>query len=188
MQYACATFEDLDMALKATIYKANLAIADMDRHVYADYALTIAQHPSETIERMMVRLLAFARYAHEELQFTQDLFEEGEPALWQKDLTGQLQLWLEVGQPSEDKVKKASARSDKVAIVTYGSSVAEWWKKNPKIKTLSNVEVWQIAAESAQALQTVCARTMQLQLNIMEGDWVLIGDDTQVEVQWTQLQ
>ncbi len=175
------------MALKATIYKANLAIADMDRHIYADYALTIAQHPSETIERMMVRLCAFARYAHEDLQFTQDLFEEGEPALWQKDLTGQLLLWLEVGLPSEDKVKKASARSEKVAVVTYGSAVAEWWKKTPKIKTLRNVEVWQIDAQSSQALTQLCARTMSLQLNIMEGEWSLLDDHGQVDFLWQQL-
>lgn len=176
------------MALKATIYKANLAIADMDRHVYADYALTLAQHPSETIERLMVRLCAFARYAHEDLQFTQDLFEEGEPALWQKDLTGQLLLWLEVGLPSEDKIKKASARSQKVAIVAYGNTVAEWYKKNPKIKNLTNVELWQIAPAGSQALEKVCARTMQLQLNIMEGEWTLLGDDAQVELHWQQLQ
>ncbi len=94
------------MALKATIYKADLNIADMDSHHYADYQLTLAMHPSETIERLMVRILAFARFADEQLQFTKDLFETDEPALWQKDLTGQLEQWIELGQPSEDKLKK----------------------------------------------------------------------------------
>lgn len=94
------------MALKATIYKADINIANMDDHIYADYQLTLALHPSETIERLMVRILAYARYADEGLEFTKDLFETDEPALWQKDLTGLLEKWIEVGCPSEDKVKK----------------------------------------------------------------------------------
>jgi uncharacterized protein YaeQ len=94
------------MALKATIYKADLNIANMDVHQYGDYQLTLALHPSETIERLMVRLLAFARFADEALEFTKDLFETNEPALWEKDLTGQLVKWIEVGSPDEDKVKK----------------------------------------------------------------------------------
>lgn len=96
----------LIMALKATIYKADLNIANMDDHIYGDYQLTLALHPSETLERLMVRLMAFARFASDELEFTKDLFETDEPALWQKDLTGQLETWIEVGLPSEDKVKK----------------------------------------------------------------------------------
>ncbi len=98
-----AKFEDSFMALKATIYKADLNIANMDDHQYGDYQLTMALHPSETIERLMVRILAYARFADEALEFTKDLFETGEPALWQKDLTGQLMKWIEVGSPDEDK-------------------------------------------------------------------------------------
>ncbi len=94
------------MALKATIYKADLNIANMDDHIYGDYQLTLALHPSETLERLMVRVMAFARFASDSLEFTKDLFETDEPALWQKDLTGQLETWIEVGLPSEDKVKK----------------------------------------------------------------------------------
>ena len=137
-----AKFEDSGMALKATIYKADLNIANMDVHQYGDYQLTMALHPSETIERLMVRILAYARYADEALEFTKDLFETDEPALWEKDLTGQLTKWIEVGSPDEDKVKKASARCKQVAVVTYGSSVDEWYKRNSKLKTLKNVEVW----------------------------------------------
>ena len=175
------------MALKATIYKADLNIADMDQHQYQDYQLTIAQHPSETIERLMVRILAYARYADEGLSFTKDLFETDEPALWQMDLTGQLKQWIEVGLTDEDKVKKASARCEKVAVVAYGSSVAEWWKKNSKILTLKNVEVWQLSEQTTSALESLCQRTMQLQLNILDGEWTLISDDGQVDIQWTQL-
>ena len=176
------------MALKATIYKADLNIADMDQHQYGDYQLTLALHHSETLERLMVRIVAFARYADEQLEFTKDLFETDEPALWKKDLTGLLEQWIEVGLPSEDKVKKAAARCKQVAVIAYGSQVDEWWKRNPKIKTLENVEVWQISAESSAQLEQLSQRTMQLQLNVMDGEWTLIGDQAQVVIQWTQLQ
>lgn len=183
-----AKFEDFHMALKATIYKADLNIANMDVHQYGDYQLTMALHPSETIERLMVRVLAYARYADEALEFTKDLFETDEPALWEKDLTGQLVKWIEVGCPDEDKVKKASARCAQVAIVTYGSSVDEWYKRNSKLKTLKNVEVWQLSEASTAAIQELCERTMSLQLNVMDGEWTLIGDKAQAVIEWTQLQ
>lgn len=176
------------MALKATIYKADINIANMDDHIYADYQLTLALHPSETIERLMVRILAYARYADEGLEFTKDLFETDEPALWQKDLTGLLEKWIEVGCPSEDKVKKASARCKQVAIVTYGSQANDWWQKNTKIKMLSNVEVWKLTPETTEALEQLCERTMQLQLNIMDGEWTLLSDKGQVDIQWQKLQ
>lgn len=176
------------MALKATIYKADLNIANMDVHQYGDYQLTMALHPSETIERLMVRILAYARYADEALEFTKDLFETDEPALWQKDLTGQLQKWIEVGLPDEDKVKKASARCDQVVVVAYGSAVDEWYKRSSKIKTLKNVEVWQLSEATTTAIQALCERTMQLQLNVMDGEWTLIGDHAQATIEWMQLQ
>ena len=176
------------MALKATIYKADLNIANMDVHQYSDHQLTMALHPSETIERLMVRIVAFARYADEALQFTKDLFETDEPALWEKDLTGQLIKWIEVGCPDEDKVRKASARCQQVAVIAYGSSVDEWYKRNTKLKTLKNVEVWKLSTASTEALQALCERSMQLQLNVMDGEWNLIGDQAQALVEWEQLQ
>lgn len=176
------------MALKATIYKADLNIANMDVHQYGDYQLTMAQHPSETIERLMVRLLAYARFAEERLEFTKDLFETDEPALWEKDLTGQLVKWIEVGLPDEDKVKKAAARCKNVAVICYGSAVAEWYKRSSKLKTLKNVQVWQLSEKTTDAIQALCERTMQLQLNIMDEEWSLIGNNAQAEIEWVQLQ
>lgn len=183
-----AKIEEHFMALKATIYKVDLNIANMDIHQYGDYQFTMALHPSETIERLMVRILAFARYASEQLEFTKDLFETDEPALWSKDLTGQLVQWIEVGCPDEDKVKKASARCKSVAVVTYGTAVDEWYKRNSKLKTLSNVEVWQLSQATTEAIQQLCERTMQLQLNVMDGEWTLIGDHAQAQIEWIQLQ
>ncbi|WOE32714.1 MULTISPECIES: YaeQ family protein [unclassified Acinetobacter] len=176
------------MALKATIYKVDLNIANMDSHQYGDYQFTMALHPSETIERLMVRILAYAKYVDDGLEFTKDLFETNEPALWEKDLTGQLVKWIEVGMPDEDKVKKAAARCQQVSIVTYGSSVDEWYKRNSKLKTLRNVEVWQLTPETTAAIQVLCQRTMQLQLNVMDGEWTLLSDHGQAAVEWIQLQ
>lgn len=175
------------MALKATIYKADLQIADMDKHYYADHQLTLAQHPSETIERLMVRVLAFARFADEHLSFTKDLFETDEPALWQKDLTGQLEKWIEVGHPDEAKVKKASSRCPEVAIITYGHQVDDWWNRNSKIKNMANVSVWKLSQETTQGIQELCARTMQLQLNIIDGEWTLSSDKGSIAIEWTAL-
>lgn len=175
------------MALKATIYKADLNIADMDQHLYHDFQLTLAMHPSETLERLMVRIVAFARFADQNLEFTKDLFETDEPALWKKDLTGQLEQWIEVGLPSEDKLKKAAARCKHVVVVAYGHQVEDWWKRNSKIKTLNNVEVWQIADSSSSKLEQLCQRTMQLQLNILDSEWTLLDEKHQIEVQWTHL-
>ena len=97
------------MASNATIFKATLQIADMDRNYYADHALTIARHPSETDERMMVRLLAFVQHAHEALAFGRGLSADDEPDLWRRDLTGAVELWIEVGQPEEKRLRKAEA-------------------------------------------------------------------------------
>ena len=93
-----------------------------------------------------------------------------------------------MGSPDEDKVKKASARCKQVAVVTYGTAVDEWYKRNSKLKTLSNVEIWQLSAQSTEAVQALCERTMQLQLNVMDGEWTLIGDNAQATIEWTQLQ
>ncbi len=175
------------MALKATIYKADLQIADMDRHYYADHQLMLAQHPSETIERLMVRILAFARFADEHLSFTKDLFETDEPALWQKDLTGQLEKWIEVGLPDETKVKKASARCPEVAVITYGSQVDDWLTRNNKIKNMANVSVWKLSNATTAGIQTLCERTMQLQLNIIDGEWTLSSDQGSVPIEWIAL-
>ena len=113
------------MASNATIFKATMQISDMDRHYYEDHALTLARHPSETDERMMVRLLAFALHAHENLSFGRGLSSEEEPALWQKDLTGAIDLWIEVGQPDEKTIRQACGRAKQVCIYIYGGRGAD---------------------------------------------------------------
>lgn len=103
-------------------------------------------------------------------------------------MINELVKWIEVGSPDEDKVKKASARCKQVAVVTYGSAVDEWYKRSSKLKILKNVEVWKLSTATTDALPQLCERTMQLQLNVMDGEWTLIGDQGQVLVEWEQLQ
>ena len=171
------------MALKATIYKAQLQIADMDRGVYADRALTLAQHPSETEERMMVRLLAFALNVpaddhRGDLVFARGLADTDEPDLWQHDLTGQLVHWIEVGQPDERRMLRAAARAEQATFISYAASTPVWWAgvKN-KLTRTERLAVWQLPAEQSQALAALAQRSMQLQLTVQDGTvWCHAGD------------
>src|SRR5690606_34463643 len=118
------------MALNSTIYKLELQVSDMDRHYYASHNLTLAQHPSETPARLMVRLVAFALYAHERLEFGRGLSTDEDPDLWQRDYTGDIDLWIDLGQPDESRVRKACARARQVVVVNYSGNGAEiWWSK-----------------------------------------------------------
>ena len=171
------------MALKATIFKANLQIADMDRGLYADHALTLARHPSETEERLMMRLLAFALQVPRDdqdgaLQFARGLSDTDEPDLWQHALDGTLRHWIEVGQPDERRLTRACARAGRVTIYAYGGSAAVWWGGiRNKLTRLRNLSVWQIAAPQSQALAALARRSMQLQCTVQEGHvWMGEGE------------
>jgi uncharacterized protein YaeQ len=173
------------MALKSTVFKAQLQIADMDRALYADHALTIARHPSENDERMMMRLLAFALAVPADneqgaLEFTAGLSDTDAPDLWQKDLTGQLVQWIEVGQPDDRRMAKACGRADVVRIWAYSSAVPIWWSGiEGKVVRLANLEVWRVDAAESQALAALAERSMQLQITVQEGHvWVGNGRDS----------
>ena len=168
------------MALKATIYKAELQIADMDRNYYQQHLLTLARHPSETDERMMIRLLAFAIHASEQLAFTKGLFDTDEPDLWQKDLTGAIELWLEVGQPDEKRLMKACGRAAKVVVYSYGATSHIWYKQiGNKLERARNLSVINIPSEAAVLLQKMANRNMQLQCTIQDGQiWLTDSVDT----------
>ena len=159
------------MALKATIYKLELAIADMTRHYYETHQLTLALHPSETIERMMLRVVAFALCAHERLTFGKGISEDSEPDLWQHDYSGDVELWIELGLPEEKLLRRASHRAKQGMVLAYGGTVVDkWWKDHAKIANdLKNLTVVAIAADESQALAALCQRTMQLQCTIQEG-------------------
>ncbi|HUG21875.1 YaeQ family protein [Piscinibacter sp.] len=173
------------MALKATIYKANVQLADMDRNVYGDHGLTIARHPSETDERMMIRLLAFALNVpasndHGALEFAKDLWDTDEPGLWQKDLTGQIEHWIDVGQPDDKRVMRACPRAGRVSVYSYSASTPIWWSGiATKITRASNLSVWQVDSAESQALAGLAQRSMQLQVTVQDGAvWVGDGRDS----------
>ncbi len=158
------------MAEKATVFKADLQIADLDRHYYRTHALTLARHPSETDERMMVRLLTFALYASEALVFGKGISSGDEPALWQKDLTGIVERWIEVGQPDEREIRRACGRARHVVIVGYGRSADLWWTQNrDNLQRLANLTVLRLPAAATQALAAFASRSMHLQCTIQEG-------------------
>lgn len=158
------------MALKATIFKAELTVSDLDRGHFATHSLTIARHPSETDERMMARLLAFALNADERLAFGRGLSSEGEADLILTDLTGAIDLWIDVGLPDEREIRKASGRASRVAVYPYGTGAELWWKQNAAaLERLANVAVVEIPLEATRALAARAARTMRLQCTIQDG-------------------
>ena len=172
------------MAIKSTVFKATLKIADMDRYYYADHQLTVAQHPSETEERMMVRLLAFALYADEALTFGRGMSSDDEPDLWHKDLTGAIERWIAVGLPEERVIRRACGRASHVILICYGRSADIWWKDNQsKLTRLTNLTVLRLPTESSLALAKLASRTMQLQCTIQEGNIMMTSDDGVVEIE-----
>jgi len=177
------------MALNATIYKVVLQITDMDRHYYQSHALTIARHPSETDERMMVRVLAFARHAHEALAFGKGLGVDDEPALWQKDLTGAIDLWIDVGQPDEKSIRQACGRAGQVVIYTYGGHKAErWWEQSrATLERAKNLTVINLPAATTRALAALAQRDLQLHCTIQDGQILMSDGDEMVEVAMTTL-
>ncbi len=163
------------MALKATIYKAQLQLTDMDRNVYADHSVIIARHPSESDERMMIRLLTFALNVpaddkNGKLDFAKDLWNVDEPALWHQDYTNQILHWIDVGQPDDKRLMKAAGRAGKVSVYSFASSTNVWWKGiQTKLTRAANLVVWQIEAAQSQALAKLAERSMQLQVTVQDG-------------------
>ena len=175
------------MALKATVYKAELQLSDMDRHHYATHALTLARHPSETDERLMVRVLAFALLASDTLEFGRGLSTQDEPDLWQKDLTGAIEKWIEVGQPDEKRMLKASGRAGQVLVYAYGSNSEIWWKQiSGKVARARNLCVMQVRPDDAVRLAALAQRTMQLQCTVQDGQIWLGNGEQVVQIELTQ--
>lgn len=168
------------MALKATIHKAELTISDMDRGYYATHALTLARHPSETEERLMVRLVAFALFAEERLEFGNGLCVDDEPDLWVRDLTGDVLRWIDLGQPDEKWVRKACGRADDVVLLSYGRAADIWWSGvASKLGRQDKLTVLNLDPEVAPALAELCERSMRLQCTIQDGElWVTDGERT----------
>lgn len=172
------------MALKSTICKAELSISDMDRHYYGTHALTVAQHPSENDARMMVRLLAFACEASETLSLTRGLDEPDEPDLWERSLTGEIEHWIDLGQPDETRLKRAASRAARVTVFAYQpASAREWWKGIAgKAGKLRNLTVHAVPGEAVDALAGMARRAMRLTVTIQDGEIWFSDDERSVQL------
>lgn len=173
------------MAIKATVFKATLNIANLDRNYYQDHSLTIAHHPSETDERMMIRILAYAYHASEHLMFTKGLSTDSEPELWQKSLCDEMKLWIELGQPNEKRIRKACRRSQSVWVISYGGHIADiWWEQNRnKLTRIKNLSVINLPAEATDELAGMVKRTMRLQCMIQDGIISISNDKQHVTIE-----
>lgn len=176
------------MAQKSTIYKVELSVSDMDRHYYEVHKLTVAKHPSETDERLMVRILAFALNAHEQLEMTKGLSTDDEPDIWQKSLSGELELWVALGQPSEKVVRQSCGKAKEVIVYSYGRTAEAWWEKIKNNTTrFDNLGVVNISETATRDLGNLANRSMKLQVNIQDGDVMVSVDDNIVyvtQVKW----
>jgi uncharacterized protein YaeQ len=165
------------MALKSTVYRADLAVSDLDRGYYADHALTLARHPSETEGRLMVRLLAFALFADERLAFGRGISTEDEPDLWLKDDTGRILHWIEVGIPDERRLRRACGRAEAVTLIAYGArAFGLWWEKNAvELARLERLTILALDDAATAALESLADRNMRLDCTIQDGQ-VWLGD------------
>ena len=177
------------MAHKATIFRVELQVSDIDRNYYATHSLTVAQHPSETEERMMVRVLAFALNASERLAFGRGVSTDDEPDIWNRDLTGDIELWIEIGQPDESRLRRACGRAREVRVYTFsGRGAGIWWQKNAAaLERCANLRVFDIAAETSAQLAALATRSMQLQLLVQDGHVQLSSDTATVDVELATL-
>ncbi len=170
------------MALKPTIYKLGIALSDLDREVFDSLNLTIAQHPSETLERMMVRVLAYCFNVAEGLQFCKGLSDTEEPALWQHSLDGSLQLWIDVGEPAVERVKKASRLAPKVKVYSFNHKASTWWDLNQHELSRLSAVIYQFQWEQIKALAGTVARTMDISITITDASAYIATEQGEFEV------
>jgi uncharacterized protein YaeQ len=178
------------MALKATIYKAAVNIADIDRSFFYDANLTLAQHPSETEQRMMLRLLAWICHADESLHFTRGLCADDEPELWLKNDHGGVELWLELGLPDEKRLKKACSLASQVVLYAYSERAASvWWAPlSARLSAYHNLTVRFISDSQLQQLTSLCQRNMKLQATLQEGTIWLSDAQNNLVIEFTDWQ
>jgi len=158
------------MALKPTIYKAQVELADSDRSCFETLSVTLAKHPSETLERLAVRLLAYCLNYTRGLEFTKGLSTADEPDLWRHNDHGGIEHWIEVGQPEEPRLRKACGRARQVSVYAFAKSATTWWKLNgDAISALPRIDVWQIDWAEVQSAAALLDRTVQLSASIVGG-------------------
>ncbi len=158
------------MALPSTIYRTNLQLADIDRGVYETLQTTVARHPSETEERLLARLLAFALFQEEGLQFTKGVGAGDEPDLWSKGPDGRVLLWVEVGLPEAERLIKAARHAERVALLACGNALPAWERQQlPKLAAVANLTVTSVDQGFIKGLTARLERAISWEITITEG-------------------
>jgi uncharacterized protein YaeQ len=176
------------VAIKPTIYKARISLSDMERDYYDSLNLTIAQHPSETIERMMVRILAYCLNAQEGIELTKGLEDVEEPAIWVRTMDEQTALWIDLGEPTPERIKKATHRARNVSVYSFNSKSDVWWTQNIKKFSVLNASFYRFPWEDVEALAALAKRTMDLSITITGDSAYVAGDNGEVDIHWEVLQ
>ncbi len=176
------------MALKPTIYKFKIMVSDLDQNSYDTQELTVAQHPSETLERMMVRVLAFCLNADEFLTFTKGLSTPDEPDIWSRTLDDQLRLWIDVGEPAVDRIKKATRVAQAVKVYSFNTKSDVWWSQEKDKFANLDAELFQMEWSGVQALAKLVQRTTELSMTITANTAYVAGELGEAEVSWKVLQ
>lgn len=164
------------MAIKPTIYKLTVSLSDLNQDIYDSLSLTIARHPSETMERMVVRVLAFCLNTREQLVFCKGLSDTEEPDIWAHSLDGNLELWIDVGEPSPDRIKKVSRLAKEVKIYSFNSKAPTWWQQNEKQLTSLDANVYRFQWEQVQTLASIIDRGVDLSITI-SGDSLFVASE-----------
>lgn len=172
------------MAMGSQIFKANINLANLNTNVYEDVSLTMALHPSETEERMMYRMLAFLYCTHERLEFSKGLDDPEQPDIWQKDLMGDIEHWIDLGLPEEKRIKKATGRSNLVSVFTYSPSKAETWftKIQSKLKNNKKLQIYHLIEIEPDSLTSLVQKTMNLSCIVEDGQIFLSNEDLRVQI------
>ncbi|MBT3040001.1 MAG: YaeQ family protein [Candidatus Thiodiazotropha sp. (ex Ctena orbiculata)] len=166
------------MALKATVFKAEVQVSDMERGYYQTYNLTLARHPSETDERLMVRLLAFTLNADAALCFTKGLSTDDEPDLWRKSLSDEIESWIELGQLDEKRLRRACGLAKQVIVYLYAEKSANvWWsQQQDMVRRFSNLRIAMLAVVGDTRLESLAQRNMSLHATVQDNQ-VWLSDD-----------
>ena len=175
------------MALKPTIYKLRIDLSDLDRNVFDALTLTVALHPSETMERMVARVLAFCINAEEGLSFTKGLSVVDEPDIWHRTLDDRIALWIDVGEPSVDRVCKASRIAERVLVYSFNSKSDVWWAQESAALSRHPAEFFQIEWSDVKALAPLVKRTMDLAVTLSDGSAYFSTEEGEREVRWRRL-
>nr|CAA6829055.1 MAG: YaeQ protein [uncultured Thiotrichaceae bacterium] len=176
------------MAIKPTIYKARISLSDLERNYYDSINLTIPQHPSETLERMMVRILAYCLNAQEGIELTKGLEDVEEPSLWVRTMDEQTTLWIDLGEPTPERVKKATNRAKSVKVYSFNSKSDVWWSQGENKFSRLNASFYRFPSDKIEQLADLVSRTMDLSITITGDSAYIAGDNGEVEVAWEVLQ